>query len=48
MQYDRDRSGTIDPNELRQAINSWGEVYVVCFQNYIILATTQVREQNEI
>lgn len=24
MQYDRDRSGTVDPNELHAAISSWG------------------------
>jgi len=29
MTYDRDRSGTIDPNELHQAISSWGVYFLL-------------------
>lgn len=26
MQYDRDRSGTVEPNELQAALTSWGKI----------------------
>ena len=32
MQYDRDRSGTVEPHELQAALTSWG-----ILQNYLFL-----------
>lgn len=29
MQYDRDRSGTVEPHELQAALTSWGTTLVL-------------------
>jgi hypothetical protein len=35
MQYDRDRSGTVEPHELQAALTSWGMLQMFGFHKKI-------------